>query len=363
MKNFLENIVENLEKYFNTGSTDKQNKRRLGGLLIAITAILLVLSILTTAGCGTVALIDGIIDSAMGDDGASLGTNGDLVPVSPEEVTNKATANTIVLDNSVPENLSVSIFGGSAVRPDKANGADIYQAKNKQGLQKVAYDALNQMIIDFHSQSSKDITLWLDRAYSTESSNQNIGYFTNALAVDIWYKHGDTSEDYSPIHKNMTDFSWIFNHAHEYGFVLVSKNEGDSTLAKGSEYTNDYYAYWGEKSIFRYVGPAHAKYIHDKQEKSKADNFYTIEKYVEDLRASTTPDKEKSVKVNSVTYSVYYMAPIDTTAPAPGGTAESTAPEAVVSYRLPNSEIFECDVTALANGGYIVTYWKAPKSK
>ena len=50
MKNFLENIVENLEKYFNTGSTDKQNKRRLGGLLIAITAILLVLSILTTAG-------------------------------------------------------------------------------------------------------------------------------------------------------------------------------------------------------------------------------------------------------------------------------------------------------------------------
>ena len=47
-------FIENLENYFNSGSTDKQNKRRLGGLLIAVTAMLLAVSMVAIAVGGVV---------------------------------------------------------------------------------------------------------------------------------------------------------------------------------------------------------------------------------------------------------------------------------------------------------------------
>ena len=89
-------IIEKLEKYFNTGSTDQQNKRRLGGLLVAITAILLVICILAAAGCGIFVLVSNIIDNASGNDGGdgSTSVNRDLVSVSAEQIATDAAINT-----------------------------------------------------------------------------------------------------------------------------------------------------------------------------------------------------------------------------------------------------------------------------
>ena len=345
------NFIEKLEKYFNTGSTDKQNKRRLGGLLVAITAILLVISILAMAGYGAFSLVSGIINGFGkgngGDGGESV--NRDLVAVSPEQVATDAALNTIMLNSTVPTNMTVKKF--SEVNRFK-NGQDkndgyIYKATLAEGLQPEAETAFTAMMTAYQAQNSKDYIVWADKAYS---ETNNSGHYVNALAVAIGYEYyeneGDTETKVGAI--NSTDFKWIYDNAYKYGFVRVSATEG-------------------EENIFRYVGLAHAKYIADKQAKSKADNFYTIEKYLEELKA-TAPDNKKNITgikelggKTTATYYAYYMAAIDATAPEAPAEGESAA--TTTGYRLPNSDKFNYSVMALEDGGYIVTYTKKATTK
>lgn len=352
------NFIEKLEKYFNTGSTDKQNKRRLGGLLVAITAILLVISILLICAGGIWMLVSGIFGS-FGNDGGDEGgasVNRDLISVSAEQIATDAAINTKPLIGN-----DVTLSAGQYTVLTKENrakvaegGAVIYGCYNAYNfaLQTEAANAFNKMMSDFYA--AKSTFVYLRNAYITDGSAAGTAY-GNALTVQLEVWNGESTLGNGTIfgyvdeaNNNAKPYEWIYENAYRYGFVRTSAAEG-------------------EENIFRFVGLAHSKYIFEQQKKAaKGGNFFTISDYVEELKASTPDNKEsfKNVKEiggpakTTMSYSVYYMAPIADAAPAPDGTT----PEATVGYRLPDPAKFTYSVMTLDDGGYIVTYFKTPKA-
>lgn len=328
------NIIEKLENYFNSGSTDRQNKRRLGGLLIAITAILLVVAIVVTSIGGVVALIGGVVDSfKKPDETPDDGVNNHLAETTLEEVMVKAASSKFTLTNAeiTLTDADYKTFTRSN-RPEKdetdENDTDyLYRGHDPENLalQNEAFDAFNAMVIGFYNKTKLD-TLWIRLAYNKNGGNAS--YFTNGLAVKLEYTN-DYAENAGSIY-GVKEYEWIYEHAHEYGFVRVSNNSG-------------------EENIFRYVGLAHAKYIESKQGKND-ETFYGLESYLTDIKA-TTPDstmKIGSVKkaigeTSTTTFYVYYM------------------PSASAVFKLPNNK-YTYTVSAADDGGYIVTYRKADKA-
>ena len=334
------NIIEKLEKYFNSGSTDKQNQRRLGGLLIAITVILLVVAIVATSIGGVVALVGGIIDAAQQpDEPVDDGTNSHLTEGYLADVPDSKFTN-IVLDGT-----TIELTGSDYVvlsRPNRSYvtvGEDkVYlygcQSADYFALQTEAHTAFNAMTADFYE--SKGKKLFVNNAYDTHDGAINEGYYTNALSVNL-YASTDDLEKICPIdaYKDQEggddSYEWFFTNAYKYGFVRVSDAEG-------------------EESIFRYVGLAHAKYIYDKQKKVKDDEpFYGLDSYLAEIKA-TTPDTEMSTKnvkaigqTTTASYYVYYMT-----------VAEG------VTCKLPKNS-YDYNIQKLSDTEYIVTYWKATK--
>lgn len=325
------NIIEKLENYFNSGSTDRQNKRRLGGLLIAITAILLVVAIAVTSIGGVVALIGGVVDSfKKPDETPDDGVNNHLAETTLEEVMVKAAASKFTLTNA---EVALTDADYTRLQQPKRPVADdgttkLYNCESADNfaLQTEAFDAFNAFVTAFY-QKTKLTTLWVKVAYNVTGGNDS--YFTNALAVKLDYVT-DTSNYTTASTFGVDEYEWIYEHAHEYGFVRVSNNSG-------------------EENIFRYVGLAHAKYIESKQGKND-ETFYGLESYLADIKA-TTPDstmKIGSVKkaigeTSTTTFYVYYM------------------PSASAVFKLPNNK-YTYTVSAADDGGYIVTYRKADKA-
>ena len=336
------NLIEKLEKYFNTGSTDKQNKRRLGGLLIAITAILLVLSMLLVAGGGVWALVDGIIDAAnQPDEVPDDGLNHDLVDVAASDVTASTKFTKILLEGTAI-NLTTSDYVVLS-RPNRSfvtvGEEKVYlygcQKADYFALQTEAHTAFNALISKFYETEGKKIFVY--EAYDTTDGALNGSNYSNALAIKL-YASTDELEKICPIYDYETSeggddsYEWIFENAYKYGFVRVSDAEG-------------------EESVFRYVGLSHAKYIYDKQKAaSKSDEgFYGLDSYIAELKA-TTPDKPMNIKRiktagegSTVACEVYYMTVVE------GATC-----------KLPKNS-YDYDIQQLTDGGYVVTYWKASK--
>ena len=325
------NIIEKLENYFNSGSTDKQNKRRLGGLLIAITAIILVLSIAALTVGGVVAAVGGIIDAfKKPEPDPNEGINTHLADTTLEEVMLAATGNKFTLTNA--EVTLTDADYKKLQRPNRPVAEDgttkLYGCENADNfaLQNEAFDAFNAMVTEFYKKE-KLTNLWIKLAYNVTGGN--VSYYSNALAVKLDYV--TDSENYTTASTyGVEDYEWIYEHAHEYGFVRVSNNSG-------------------EENIFRYVGLAHAKYIEDKQSRND-DTFYELDDYLNEIKA-TTPDT--TIKISSVkrvigesgttAYYVYYM---------------SSASEV---FKLPTNKY---SYTVLdAGDGYIVTYCKAATTK
>ncbi len=328
------NITDKLEKYFNTGSTDKQNKRRLGGLLIAITAILLVISMLVLAGGGVVAAVGGIIGwfDKPGENEGGGGASSVLVDAAESDVAN-ATATTILLEGAA-QNVSVTTFGDISNNAYRfKNGVDksggwVYKASLAKGLQADALKAFNAMIAELQNQIPSELVAWANDAYGADESRPD---YASGLVVEIYYGRMDEDTASGSAYES-EDFEWLFKNAYKYGFVRVSDADG-------------------EESVFQYVGIEHAKYIYDKQKSSK-ETFYGIGSYIADIKQNATPDAPmslgsvKNLDGKSVSPSVYYM-------PAAAG-------EGYV-YKLPK-EGYDYTMQKTADGsGYIVTYWRAVK--
>ena len=323
------NVIEKLENYFNSGSTDKQNKRRLGGLLIAITAMLLVVAIVALSVGGAVMAVIGIVNGFKSpDETPDDGVNTHLADATLEDVTKAEESKLFTLTNAeVPLTEADYTTLQRLNRPVAEDGTTkLFYCEDSESfaLQKEAFDAFKAMVTAFY-EKTKHTDIWVKLAYNRNGGNTT--YFTNGLAVKL-----DYTTDYEKsagTTYGVEDYEWLYEHAHEYGFVRVSNAEG-------------------EENIFRYVGLAHAKYIESKQGKND-ENFYGLDDYLAEIK-TTTPDT--AIKVGSVkkaigetsttAYYTYYM------------------PSASEVFRLPNDK-YDATVMDAGDGGYIVTYCKADK--
>ncbi len=341
-------FLEKVENYFNSGSTDKINKRRLGGLLIGITAILLVISMVVLAAAAIITGIGNIVDANKEDEPVDYTSN--LDPVSGTDVKALATG-TIVLDE---RDLAASATLKSLTQTNRAFTTDdnIYNkdatniiygvgggltSGNIAFLQQEALTAFNAMMKKFYLEKGL-ATIYVVAAYENNQGNiKATGYYKNALSLKINYISGAFgNKDYKDEGSiyDVEEYEWIYQNAYKYGFVQVSDAEN-------------------ETNIFQYVGFAHARYIRDKQKSSK-ENFYSIDDYLAELKAATAEKPltvtnaqtfdEKGEIVKSTKYFSYYMA-------------ADTADDA---WKLPK-EGFEYTVTETLDGGFIVTYCKEVK--
>ena len=319
------NFIEKLEKYFNTGSTDKQNKRRLGGLLIAITAMLLAASIVAVAVGGVVAAVAGIIGTKEPDEDSDGGVNTHLAEAALTDLTAKE--NKLFTLTNAEVTLTEADYK-KLQRPNRPVADDgetkLYgcESADNFALQNEAFEAFNAFVSAFYKQK-KNTKLWVKVAYNIQGGN--VSYYASALAVKLDYVTDGENYTTASIYGEK-DYEWLYDHAYEYGFVRVSNVEG-------------------EENVFKYVGLSHAKYIQSQQKKNK-DTFYSIESYIAEIKATTpdTPIKISTVKKalgesGTTAYYVYYMP----------------ADSAVV--KLPTDK-YAYTVMAI-DGGYVVTYCKA----
>ena len=321
-------FIENLENYFNSGSTDKQNKRRLGGLLIAITAMVLVLAIVVLAVGGIVMGVKGIWSSFnKPEETPDDGINSHLSEVALADVMVYSAGNKLLLTNTevtlTEENYKKLQRPNRPVADDGETKLYGCESADNFALQNDAFTAFNAMTEAFYAKT-KLTNLWVKVAYNVTGGNAS--YYTNALAVKLDYV--TDTDNYATVSTyGVKDYEWIYEHAHEYGFVRVSNLDG-------------------EQNILRYVGLANAKYIRDKQAKN-SDTFYGLDAYIAELTA-TTPDS--TLKISSVkkaigekattSYYVYYM------------------PSDSAVFKLPTSK-YSFTVVDAGDGGFFVTYCKA----
>lgn len=154
--------------------------------------------------------------------------------------------------------------------------------------------------------------------YDNGSSGFRGGYtdYHSGRTFNIKINFGDGTSDYYNATK-YPEYSWISEHAAEYGFIVRFPKEKDSyTGEEGRSYT------------FRYVGTPHAQYMQE--------HNLCLEEYLELVQAHTAEDPLE-IKTADDTYDVFYVSV--------GGTND-------VSVTIPSS-----DYTASGDNmsGYVVT--------
>lgn len=318
------NILEKLEQYFSSGTPEKQNKKRVGGLLIGITAVILALCIALLAVASVIGLVQGIVgafDKPQDDNDdapvarTALATLGDF-----ETARMDGTSPAFTLDNNdvLPTSSQLTVL--------KDNAEAYTRGSSKHALQKEAYVAFEAMVTEFYAKHKKVVhVVSAYETYGQGEENPNSEQFKNALAVKLTYKVDGKATSIMGVE----DYEWIFENAHDYGFVRVSAAEDSA-------------------NILRYVGLVSADYIYKKQAKCDEEKgeFYTVSDYIEDVKQgeltvrSIPTSLEEDAK--KATHWVYFV---------------SNAPEKQGEMMLPIAEKHAFTVSRVSDG-YIVVYCK-----
>ena len=148
---------------------------------------------------------------------------------------------------------------------------------------KTALSALNKMLGDFYNQAAdkdaaKKLTIWSAyRSFEEQKGSLPAGNSDFHTGMLFELTLNGTSD---PI-KNDDVFGWIYEHAHEYGFVQRYPSGKSSETGVG-DFGN----------AFRYVGVPHAKYM-------KANNL-CLEEYVSLIQKATEPITSDGYKITYV---------------------------------------------------------------
>ena len=272
-----------LTEYFNSGSIKTQNMKRLGALLICITAALLVISL---AVLSIASLVNAAKGNNPGDEDDEEGTGGISVPTGYTTTTLDPAlikaGNLLQIDannpyNGTPTNLKI-------IGPERAknqNGEVIYYAHNtvNYALTAETMEALNKMMLAFYEET-QNTNVYVSAAYDQSAANQISALHATATAITL---HCYTEAPAHATIYGVEEYEWIYEHAHEYGFVRASSKQG-------------------EEDIFRYVGVAHAMGMDKLNKTDFAD-------YLELLRTRyNKPSAALSVSVDGKTQRIYYQS-------------------------------------------------------
>ena len=315
-------FLKSIEKYFNSGTTDKKNKRRVGGLLIGITALLLAIAMVALTVASAVAIVQEISEDVKYNNQKKDDDKVDVVRLVPANLQEFETARltgaspAFTLDNNdvLPSNSNV-------IALNTVSNAKYTVGSSKHGLQKEAVAALVAMTEEFNKKEGK--LIHIPAAYEIGADNSE--NYKNALAVKLCYKDSDGK---SQSILGNDEYEWVVKNAHRYGFVRISAKDG-------------------EQNIYRYVGLANAEYIYKKQIKCNEEKgeFYGISDYLAEVKAGELTVRSVYTSVEEgakkTTHWVYFV---------------SNAPEDQQSMKLPDAK-FTYEVSRVADG-YIVVYHK-----
>ncbi len=308
--------MKSLSDFLNSGSASQQNKKKIVMYVTALTAVLLVIVLMVMSVSAIVYKVKA--NKTPVDDG-NAGGDGVKVPANYMQTTFSETqkyqgdlilVNESYLSGAVPEGLK-DIKSG---RPALDGGVLLYSVNGTFSLTQTALDAFNNMVKAFYGDKTPDGNLYVMKAYSEGAAP----IYLSGRTVELGYL--DASETKQPSIEGVSDYQWIYDHAHEYGFIQLypkdsTESGSTSTQSKGN--------------IFRYVGVAHATYMKDRS--------LTLDAYLSQL-AKTSVNKPLSLTADGVSYRVYYIAP----------DAEHIVPD-------PDKSKYTYTVSGDNMGGYIVT--------
>ena len=190
----------------------------------------------------------------------------------------------------------------------KIDGRYTYSLYNDDVAMEInTFNAFSQMILDYcnenvdissaNSASASNLYVaWggylADTVYQYESEElANFGdeYYDHILGTTIVLRrHSDSMRITEDILKN--DFTWIYENAHKYGFIILFPNACKSHTGFDSTV----------RLHIRYVGPEHATYIYQNQ--------ICFDEYLETLRTQhNSYENALSVESNGSTYLIYYI--------------------------------------------------------
>ena len=313
-------LKNTLQNYFNSGSPDKRAKRRIGGLIIAITAVALVAAIIV--------LTVSSIASAVGKKKADKGGEGEAPAIAIETVSGSK--------DDILANLNgkITLVDGSAltiaqtdvttlVQTNRTNLGDEENPTYAYGCNYPSSDALlaeafvafDRMACDFYTNNGST-KIFVYKVYNT--TNQVGATYANGLTVKLHTFEEDENGTYPNSIYGNDSYTWIYDNAANYGFVRVSNEEG-------------------YEDVFRYVGLAHAKAM---------GKNTVISEYIEALKA-TSAEAPKKVKAKtsleegakSAEAFIYYV---------PYGE----------SYNLPNPDKYTFSAGDIGDGYVITCYAK-----
>lgn len=305
-------LKNTLQNYFNSGSPDKRAKRRIGGIVIAVTAIALVAAIIVLAVSSIAAAFKKPPAEVPPPSNAIETYSGDISDINAHlnsKVTLVDGSGLVIAESDV----KTFAFANRTNIGDAENSAYAYGSVaynyNSDALIIEAYNAFDKMACDFYETSQTQIIV--TKVYNT--TMQVASAYANALTVKL---HSSDNNYANSIYGDAR-YDWIYENAANYGFVRVSNEEG-------------------EEDVFRYVGLAHAKAIgRDK----------TVSEYINELK-STSAEAPKKVKVKlspdakgSTEVFIYYV---------PFGD----------SYALPNAEKYTFSASNVGDGYVITCYAK-----
>lgn len=279
-----------IKDFLNSGTAKQQKRKRLGALLISITAALLVVALLVLAVFGIVGAIKNRGEEEVVEE------TGDKIPkgyttttFGPDQTYNGPL---LLLDASHPYRgnaLKVFSESGSVYRATSPEGESLYSVNGMKdiGFTEETINAFNQMMVAFYQAKSTEGyvagTLWIQNPASMSLNDSTKAMLSAGYGIILTDGRDTAATIYdAETKKGKGVYAWLYENAAQYGFIQASTAEG-------------------EENIFRYVGLVHAKYMVDKN--------LSVADYLAKLSKETGPGDTLKYKVDGVSYEIYYIAP------------------------------------------------------
>ncbi len=264
---------------FNGGTVEQQTRRKKGMLLIAATSALLILATLILIIGTVVALITG--NTSGGDEWSQDDTRYVKGSFDTEDLYE---GNLLLLDASHPYRggtPNTVLFSDKTYRAYNNEKNPIYFMQDVVNFRATTetVKAFANMMKAFYAATENDCVYIMQANVGPGAQADTLYQAATTIKLGYFIESGNISDSIY----GEEDYKWIYDHAHEYGFIQASKAEGD-------------------ESIFRYVGIPHATYM-------KANNL-TLSRYLEKLQDSSYK-KSLKITVGGEEYRVYYVAADD----------------------------------------------------
>ena len=266
-----------------SGNTAKERKKKqICAIVIAATAFLLAISIIAFAICQVVDATMHLTSNKEKDDTETeapvdLGETT-TIQLSEEQI---YSGNLLTLNDTNQYKHTPNLIDIETARKEREAFISLFGNKGLFKATSQTAQALFDMVVDCNKALSEDgkedDNLVLANAYNTKEINSQNSIYSSGEAVAISCCYEGSTADIKPINE-VSKYKWIYQNAHKYGFIAVSKSS----------------------NVFRYVGVQHAT-------AAKSQGLY-LNNYLKKLKQATI---ENPMKLDVNGTAVAYYCPIN----------------------------------------------------